>query len=142
MVASVNDSNGNNDQIRLKRFNIDGTGAGVPVVLAGKVTAVGNTLVIDLGSRGVDDGYYALELDLTGDGSIDRTLRFHRLFGDVNGDGVVDGVDYVAIAGQLNRANAAPYFDLNFDGRVDVNDLVSISRLLGRRIGRGLALDD
>src|SRR5439155_24136547 len=61
-------------------------------------------------------------VDLTGS---NLTRTFHRLFGDANGDGMVDGTDLAAIrASQTANASASGkwYFDCDGNNNVDVND--------------------
>jgi hypothetical protein len=63
----------------------------------------------------------------------DRTDAFFRLFGDSNGDGLVDIHDLVALIDTYGKSNGDAgflwYFDYDGNGRVDYGDLV---QFLGR----------
>ncbi|HWE97883.1 MAG TPA: PA14 domain-containing protein, partial [Tepidisphaeraceae bacterium] len=68
----------------------------------------------------------------------DRSLTFHRLFGDANGDRRVNAVDY----GQFNAAFGSnssqgaynPYFDFNHDNRVNAVDYGQFSADFGKSL--------
>src|SRR5262249_53471520 len=98
IVASVNDGINGNDGLTLKRYSLTGAGFGAsglpsPVSLAGKLSAVGSQIAVDLGTAGLGDGYYELGVDLDGNGTIDQLLHFDRLQGDLNGDRIVNSGD-------------------------------------------------
>jgi hypothetical protein len=140
IVNSVNDADGGNDRVRLTRFGLDGGGPGAAVALT-NVQAVDRVMALDFGANGLDDGYYALAIDLDGDGTIDETLHFYRLRGDVNGDRKVDDVD-IALIGDANKFD---WEDLNRDGRVDVRDRQTATQIKNdptKRLNDLLFLDD
>jgi hypothetical protein len=68
-------------------------------------------------------------LDADGDGlpGGDGTLQFHRLFGDVNGDKAVNGLDLVAFRGAFGTTDGSPgyldYLDFDSDGAVNGTEL-------------------
>lgn len=152
IVDSLADANSSNDRIRLRRFAPDGSGPGSSIPLNSKVnfSAVDRAIQIDFGTGGiggdpaslVGNGYYALEFDLDGDGTLESVRNFYRLLGDTNGDRTVDSVDY----SNVSRRNGAMGFnldeDLNGDGRVNLTDILLARRGIGRSVASGLNLDD
>jgi len=68
-------------------------------------------------------------LDADGDGlpGGDGTLQFHRLFGDVNGDQAVNGLDLVAFRGAFGTTDGSPgyldYLDFDSDGAINGTEL-------------------
>ena len=103
---------------------------------------------LDWGSQGIGgnrstmlgDGYYRLSIDFDGDGDYDQDMYFHRLFGDVTGDGQVTSEDVVQIASEFGSTTGES--DVNGDRRVNGIDRLLASRSLGRKLGGGLELDD
>ena len=73
-------------------------------------------------------------LDGDGNGAAggNRSIKFHRLFGDSNGDGVVNETDYGAAKRALSVFN--PAFDFDNDGDVDMIDFNKFKSQMGRRI--------
>ena len=65
------------------------------------------------------------QVDAAGNGTrgSSRTLNFHRFFGDVNGDRIVDGTDYLAFRTAYIGGNAttpaASIFDFDGDGQAE-----------------------
>ncbi|MEM9586567.1 MAG: SdrD B-like domain-containing protein [Planctomycetota bacterium] len=139
------------DRLRLERFKLDGTGPGVSIDLDSHVSAVDQVLRIDFGSGGIPgggnssdaDGYYRLSIDLDGDVSngYEAELHFHRLLGDVTGDGVVDALDVAAVNAAV-ALGSNPEADVNGDGQINVVDRALVSRAQGRQIDQGLQRDD
>ena len=93
----------------------------------------------------IADGRYDLTLHAdavsTGAGGTlesDRTETFFRLYGDLNGDGRTDFVDYFqfrsALGSQQGDAHFKAAFDYNGDGRVDFLDLFQFRTRLGTTI--------
>jgi Calx-beta domain len=68
----------------------------------------------------------------------DYTFAFFRLFGDGNGDGVVDIDDLLAFASAYGSGSGAPsyvpWFDYDADGVIDVNDLLAFADRYGTGI--------
>jgi ELWxxDGT repeat protein len=110
--------------------------------LTGLVTAVGNQLRIDFGVNGVGgdrnsslgDGIYRIRLDLDGDGTIDFTTAFHRLFGDVDGNGLVNDADVGLVQAAQTQSGLNLATDLNGDGLVDLIDLNNVKRRKGAKV--------
>ena len=86
------------------------------------------------------DGVYQLEVDYTGNQFANATLvttaKFHRLFGDVNGDKVVDTLDYNVVInptvyGKFGVTSGA---NTNGVGQVYTKDVTTVLRQRGRRV--------
>jgi uncharacterized repeat protein (TIGR01451 family) len=90
-------------------------------VLASQVTAYGTTLDGN-GDGTAGDNYVSPAETYGGNGP-----HLYRLFGDVNGDGVVDATDVGMLKSTFNRNNTDPlylwYLDANGDGVVDATDI-------------------
>jgi hypothetical protein len=105
------------------------------------LTVIDHAIEFDFGAGGIGgsatstlgDGLYELELDLDGDGLFETSRSFHRLLGDVNGDGVVNQTDLDLIALDYNTTNANVPTDVNGDGRVNSLDGLLAKRSKGRR---------
>lgn len=90
-------------------------------IVAANVVATGTTITLDGDRDGVNGG--------------DQSTEFFRLFGDVNGDRQVDGLDLAAanpfpFNGNNNQAAVSAgdpayqwYYDVNGDGQIDQTDL-------------------
>ena len=89
----------NNNRLQLTRFDLNGANGSLMSIPTGMV--VGNHIRLDFGAQGIGgnrntnagDGYYELGFDLDGDGIFESQKYFHRLFGDVNGNGIIDSAD-------------------------------------------------
>ena len=67
-------------------------------------------------------------------GGGDQTYTFHRLFGDANGDGIVDNLDLFQFRNSLNVPSSyLMYFDFNGDSHVDNLDLFAYRSRVGTR---------
>ncbi len=77
-----------------------------------------------------------MEFDLDGNGSFEITRNFYRLFGDVNGDRVVDNLDFSAILYAFGSVGDGLDEDLNGDGVVNAQDRLSPSALAVARRSR------
>lgn len=150
ILASLSDGSEANDRIRLTRYGIDGSGTGDAVGLGGRVSALDQALLFNFGDQGLGgnrnssagDGYYELELDLDGDGSLETQLGFYRLLGDVDGDGDADNADLAIVNAAFGQLGSNLDGDLNGDGRVNIFDRQLWFRGRGRSIADGLSLDD
>lgn len=118
-----------------------------PVNVGSSVYANGVTTVVltfggpDLNGASLPDGFYALEIDggqilddlgnqvdaaNNGAAGSTKTVNFHRFFGDANGDGMVDAVEFLAFraayaSGDATGANSI--FDFDGDGVFSILDL-------------------
>jgi len=73
-------------------------------------------------------------VDVDGNGSFETTRTFHRLFGDVNGDLVVDLLDSQLVLNATGLLGLNLAADVNGDGLVTSADVVHTKRQRGRRI--------
>ena len=152
ILDSLNDGDQQNDRVRLRRFNLDGSGSGDRVLLNNKLGLgdMGNSMRIDFGSGGLTgdplsllgNGYYALELDLNGDGVLESVKHFYRLLGDVNGDRVVNALDNSQVSRAVGTSGANLNEDINGDGIITIADVLAVRRGIGRSLSAGLAIDD
>ncbi|MBL8814898.1 MAG: hypothetical protein JNL58_02625 [Planctomyces sp.] len=127
------------NHLQLYRFDLNGLNPqSVPLPT---YSISGNTVQFDFGFQGiggnrnsnVGDGYYQLVLD-------SQVRSFHRLLGDVTGDGKVDAADKSQAL--LANRTAEPESDANGDGLVNLTDISLISRAFGRKIKDDLFTDD
>ena len=124
------------NEIHLVKHNLNGGGS-TPVSLTGLLHVVDQAIEIDFGALGLGgnpgstrgDGYY----EITIDGS-SQPFFFHRLLGDVNGDGVVNKSDMSLIKATLGRTGSGLGTDVNGDGVVTKSDLSLAKHSLGRKL--------
>jgi len=90
----------------------------------------------------VGDGYYQLSIDQDGDGLFEATRSFFRLFGDVNGDRVVDNLDINLVRNATGQSGSSLNEDVNGDGLVNRTDLNYVRNMKGHKLATGLVLDD
>ena len=121
--------------IAVERFGIDATavtaGTGTAVTGFG-VTASPNKLKLDFGATGLGglrnagNGFYRVRLDMNQDGdftdAVDQAFEFYRLFGDANGDQVVDVLDTNLVTAQVGRSGTNLDGDLDGNGTVNATD--------------------
>ena len=86
------------------------------------------------------EGYYEMAFDLDGNGSLETIRHFHRLQGDVNGNGIIDDVDFAAIAAAFGKQGNDLNEDVNGDGVVNAADRTLAQRNRNRRVAAGLPL--
>lgn len=112
--------------------------------------AVGNQIQLDFGIQGIGgnrntnagDGYFEIAVDMDGNGSFESKKYFHRLFGDMTGNGIVDAADKLKVLAAQGMAYIAEN-DVNGDGVVNVLDTTLATRAVGgRKLGNGLRRDD
>jgi uncharacterized delta-60 repeat protein/CSLREA domain-containing protein len=137
-----------NNRLQLTRFDLDGNNG--TVVPLPTTTAVGSQIQLDFGAQGiggnrntnVGDGYYQIAVDMDQNGSFETVKSFHRLLGDMNGNGIVDAADKTKIL----LAQGTPYSaenDANGDGAVNITDTSLVTRAFGRKLKNTLfPLDD
>jgi hypothetical protein len=138
-VASVGTANA---RIRLFFGGTSGTQAVAKTLTAGMVSLVGNQVKLDFGVNGVGgdrnsslgDGIYRVRVDLDGDGTAEITGTFFRLFGDVDGNGVVNDTDVGLVTAAQGTSGLNLATDLNGDGFVDATDLTNVKRRKGARV--------
>jgi hypothetical protein len=110
--------------------------------LTSLVSVVGSEVRIDFGVNGVGgdrnsslgDGVYRLRLDLDGDGTVDVNAKFFRLFGDVDGNGVVNDADIGLVQTTQGQSGGNLATDLNGDGLVSLTDLTNVKRRKGAKV--------
>ncbi len=129
--------------VHLIRHSLSGTGA-TPVSLTGMLGVVDNAIEINFGSLGLGgspdssagDGYYEIDID-----GLARSFFFDRVFGDVNGDGIVNTADASLTTGALGQQ--IPGALINLDGTGTVTPLARLAALRARGHGLtpGLRLD-
>ncbi len=137
----------NNGRLQLTRFDLNGLNGSPPMSLPPR-TVVGNNIRFDFGPQGIGgnrntnagDGYYELGVDMDGNGSFESKKYFHRLLGDVNGDGVVSSSDKIQVL--LASGSSSAESDVNGDGLVNILDTSLVSRAVGRKLKGGLFRDD
>ncbi len=106
------------------------------------VSFLRNTAAAD-GSGGLTDGIYNLVVHgagvaASGGGSIaDQTITFHRLFGDINGDGTVNSADYFQFKKAFGAASGSalynPAFDFDNNGIINSADYFKFKANFGRK---------
>jgi hypothetical protein len=137
-------------RVQLTRFDLDGTSNPTLISLAGKLSVVGNTVALNFGPQGIGgnrnssagDGYYRLSIDQDGDGRYEATRSFYRLFGDVNGDRIVDDLDISLIADSFGKKGSYLNADVNGDGVVNSTDRKYANQARGHFLAANLILDD
>jgi hypothetical protein len=138
-VATVGTAN---SRIRLFFGGTSGTQAVARTLTAGMVSLVGNQVKLDFGVNGVGgdrnsslgDGIYRVRVDLDGDGTAEITGTFFRLFGDVDGNGVVNDTDIALVTAAQGTSGLNLTTDLNGDGFVNATDLTNVKRRKGARV--------
>jgi hypothetical protein len=131
-------------------LQLQGPGGLVPLDVASCVVRNQTMAVItftgpDIIGSSLADGDYTLRVlaDYVHDASgqvltADSVTHFFRLFGDSNGNGVIDFEDLRQIASTFGKrageSGYLAYFDYYGDGRVDFDDLAQLLRRLGRRV--------
>jgi hypothetical protein len=141
----------NLSRLQLTKSSLTGAGASNVAIPTTVVSVVGNQLKLDFGAAGLGasrnsnagDGYYTLGVDLNNDGVYETKFFFYRLFGDVNGDRIVDATDESLVTANANTT--VPYNannDPNGDGVVNGSDVTYVRRALGRQLGSGLLITD
>jgi len=93
-------------------------------ILGGAVTGPGG-IALDGDGNGAPGGNYVSPTDTLGGGA--GQLHLYRIFGDTNGDGIVDQQDLGQFRSTFNASAPSPlyiaFLDANNDGNVDQQDL-------------------
>jgi hypothetical protein len=95
----------------------------------------GNYTLTVLGSQVTGEG--GLRLDGNGDGSAggDSVTSSHRLYGDVDGNKTVNGLDMAyfrgAFGSNVGSSSYSPYLDFNGDGVINGTDLTEFRKRFG-----------
>ncbi len=122
------------------------TGSGGATVATLSFLAGPDTYQLANGQFALNDGQYTLTVlkDQVHDAALhamdmDVVDEFFRLFGDVNGNGVVDNADSLAFAKALNKSSGQAgylwYLDYNDDGKIDVTtDYAQFKKRYGTKI--------
>ena len=144
--------------VTLSRLNTGGSGANdgsSPTDLSADVTwsnpsGDGTTWVVSFGAANaaadafgsLTDGAYTLAVHaarVTGAGgrafAADQTLTFHRLFGDIDGNGTVNNGDYLQFKKSYGLTSASTGYNANFDfdgnGAVNNADYLQFKKRFG-----------
>jgi hypothetical protein len=137
-------------RLRVVQHPLSGPGTNDPVVNLGAatLTAIDHAIEFDFGAKGIGgnpsstagDGYYEIDVDLHGDGTLSPTAYFYRLLGDVNGDHIVDQADLGTITAALGQSGPNLAADVNGSGVVDGADTRLASQAKGHKLASGLKL--
>ncbi len=136
----------NQSRVRITQYDLNGQN-GFDVVDPARrpsLSVSANVLHLDWGAHGIGgnrgstlgDGYYRVSVDLDGDGVFDSDHYFHRLFGDMDGDGRVTEDDIDKIVSLM--ASKSPEGDVDGNGAVNAIDRVLAGRSLGRQLSASL----
>ncbi|MEZ6130775.1 MAG: PKD domain-containing protein [Planctomycetaceae bacterium] len=135
LLNSLSDGDSATDRVRVERRDLAGNVIGSGEFLELPASAFvqdGANLTINFGSTGLQqDGVYVVVTDMDGDLSngFEDSRRFHRLLGDVNGDGKVDLTDLSKTRTAYRSPPLYSEADVDGDGDVDRIDLTIFSSL-------------
>jgi hypothetical protein len=135
------------NRIAIERFGIDAAtvtaGTGTAVTGFG-MTQSSNKLKLDFGATGIGglrdagNGFYRVRLDMNQDGdftdAVDQAFEFYRLFGDANGDKVVDVLDTNLVTAQVGRSGTNLDGDLDGNGTVNATDRLYTTQQRGKNL--------
>jgi predicted outer membrane repeat protein len=130
-------------RVKIQYLGYTGTDSPANVTLANG-TASSSSINWNYGTKGITgnpdsqngDGVYQLAVDYNLDGIYETSVKFHRLFGDVNGDGTVDNTDVNAIKAiaVFGKYNVLTGEDTNGSGRVFTEDVTNATKQRGRKV--------
>jgi len=132
-------------RIQLVNTGLNGFGNSVVDISDATLLRFGRQLTLNLGDGGLQtDGVYELRLDLDNNGSFETVRRFHRIQGDADGDGDTDLNDLMQIRQDMIFQTGNPSSDVNGDGVVNALDYVFAARSFGALLDPEIrrALDD
>lgn len=137
----------NTGRVRVERFGIDATSVapGTGALVSGfTVSQADNRLKLDFGSTGLGglrqacNGFYRVLVDIDGNGNFtdagDGAMEFHRLFGDADGNGVVDIADTNLVTAQIGRTGSNLDGDLDGNGAVNSTDRLFTVQQRGKKL--------
>ncbi len=94
------------------------------------IRKAGTTMMLDADGDGAAGGQYVY--------GAQATDQFFALYGDINGDRVLDTVDFIAFRSAYRRSLGNPAyreeFDFNDDGVIDQNDYIQFRNLYTKRL--------
>lgn len=136
-------------RFQLNRFDLNGQNGAAMTIPTRSV--FGNSVRLDFGQQGIGgnrnsnigDGYYQFAFDADADGGFEDgspVMSFHRLLGDVNGDGIVNSADKTQV--MLANKSSNPESDANGDGIVNLSDISYTSRAANRKLRPDLFRND
>ncbi len=131
------------NHVHLVKHALDGTGS-TPISVTGLLSVVDHAIEFNFGALGLGgspdstsgDGYYEIDVD-----GIAQAFFFDRLFGDVNGDGVVDTTDASLTTAALGVNVPGGITDLDGSGTVTPLTRLTALRAKGHQLASGLHLD-
>ncbi len=77
---------------------------------------------------------WALKEDLDGNGQWASTANFHPLFGDVDGNGIVDGNDQLLVTNRVGQMGVDLDCDVDGHGLVNLMDVSQVKSKNGRSV--------
>ena len=149
LLALVNDEL--STRLRVTQKGLTGSGSTVLNLSAPStsVSVVGSAVRIDFGANGITgnrstnagDGYYQIEVNADDDssGTFESSNHFHRLLGDVTGNGSVTTADRTQY---LSGTGGVAENDVNGDGVLSLADSSLLNRAINRTLNGSLTLND
>jgi subtilisin-like proprotein convertase family protein len=124
-------------------FTLTGAGGGVPFTAS--VDDSGSVTKVTLTFASLADGKYAVAVNATLVKDIGQNaltppgpLTFQRLYGDMNGDGTVDGTDFGIFGNAFGSSSNNPGYqlplDFNGDGTIDGTDFAQFGNRFGKTL--------
>jgi hypothetical protein len=153
LTTIVNSIATSSPDILIYKYDLNGDASTKTAVSLGSPTTldvIDHAIEIDFGSGGLGnspsttaaDGYYEVDIKLPS-GQI-AVHHFYRLFGDVDGDGIVDQNDLNQIAAEIGTTSPVGWTPLSADvtgaGSVTAIDLTLATRAKNHKLGAGLSL--
>ena len=129
----------NGGRVRITKFDVTNNNPTSVSLVSSMFSINGNNIRLDFGAQGiggnrnsnVGDGYYVLEVDTDNDRLFESSADFHRLLGDLTGDGQVNDSDKSQL---LRRSGPLAENDVNGDGLLNLSDTSLLTRAFGRKM--------
>lgn len=129
----------NGGSVRITKFDISNKNPTSVSLVPSMFGINGNNIRLDFGAQGLGgnrtsnlgDGYYRVEVNVDGDSTFESSAYFHRLLGDITGDGQVDNSDKSQL---LRRSGPLAENDVNGDGLLNLSDTSLLTRAFGRKL--------